>query len=260
MVLSAITIQYLLNVEQTIIEWIWINILFESIGESKAAAVTYATVGPSWSYLLTNINAFLLAVIADSLMVRTRFSKIYLPLINSFQDMEMLPCLEWIYSSHTFSVTVTSSRDWSDIISCLLYHRILKFLIGVGIANVVKISIDRFNSVKYFAGHSLWMQTSLALFSTFALTMITTSLIVYRIYTISRHNNFPSRTQTTFKGIVDLIVQSSAVYSMILLLYAISWTITESSSATPTVLQHLPQNYLLRFTEQLSFIFAVHIA
>ena len=67
MVLSAITIQYLLNVEQTIIEWIWINILFESIGESKAAAVAYATVGPSWSYLLTNINAFLLLYVTRKL-------------------------------------------------------------------------------------------------------------------------------------------------------------------------------------------------
>ena len=82
MVLSAITIQYLLNVEQTIIEWIWINILFELIGESKAAAVAYATVGPSWSYLLTNINAFLLAVIADSLMVRILFFGIFLLLIK----------------------------------------------------------------------------------------------------------------------------------------------------------------------------------
>ncbi len=66
--------------------------------------------------------------------------------MNLSPDMEMLPRLEWFYSSHTFSVTVTPSRDWSDILSCLLHHRILIFLTGVGIANVVKISIDRFNS------------------------------------------------------------------------------------------------------------------
>ncbi|KJA17418.1 hypothetical protein HYPSUDRAFT_218932 [Hypholoma sublateritium FD-334 SS-4] len=219
-VLSAITVQYLLNVEQTVIEWIWINILFETIGESKSAAVAYSTVGPSWSYLLTNINAFLLAVIADSLMI-------------------------W----RCYNV-------WNGSIRAILLPSLLLLAeIGVGIANIVKISVDRFNSIKYFSGHSLWTQTSLALFSTFALTMITTSLIVYRIYNVARYNNLPNRTKTTFKGIVDFIVQSSAVYSVVLLLYAISWTITESSSAAPTI-QQIPQNYLLRFTEQVSFIFA----
>ncbi len=47
--------------------------IFESSGEPKLAAYLYANVGPSWSYLATNINAFLLAIIADSLLVSTSF-------------------------------------------------------------------------------------------------------------------------------------------------------------------------------------------
>ncbi len=65
----AITSLYLVNVEQTAIQWFWINNFFGMAGQSKYEAYIYADIGPIWSYLVTNINATLLAFIADSLLV-----------------------------------------------------------------------------------------------------------------------------------------------------------------------------------------------
>ena len=71
MVISAITMLYLVNVEQTVVQWYFINTFFGMTGQQKAVVYTYAIVGPSWSHLVTNINVTLLGTIADSLLVRT---------------------------------------------------------------------------------------------------------------------------------------------------------------------------------------------
>ncbi len=55
--------------------------------------------------------------------------------------------------------------------------------------------------------------TILAIFSTFTLTLMTTSLISYRIITVSREVTVLKRTRNIYKEIVDLVMQSSAVYS-----------------------------------------------
>ena len=73
-VITAITALYLLNVEQTAIQWFWINGFFGMAGQPKDVVFTYADAGPIWSYLVTNINGSLLATIADSLLVRNNFS------------------------------------------------------------------------------------------------------------------------------------------------------------------------------------------
>ncbi len=72
-VISAITILYLLNLEQAAIQWFWIDGFFGMAGESKYDAYIYANAGPVWSYLITNINAIALSFIADSLLVRVFF-------------------------------------------------------------------------------------------------------------------------------------------------------------------------------------------
>ncbi len=69
MVISAITALYVLNVEQTAIQWFWMNGFFGMAGQSKSAEYDYANIGPIWSYLVTNINAALLATTADTLLV-----------------------------------------------------------------------------------------------------------------------------------------------------------------------------------------------
>ncbi len=56
--------------------------------------------------------------------------------------------------------------------------------------------------------------------------------------------------------IVDMIVQSSALYSVVLLIWAISWAITPAMPLTGS-LRQIPVNYLSRFIEEISLIVGV---
>ncbi len=100
------------------------------------------------------------------------------------------------------------------------------------------------------------MQTTLAIFSTFTLTLITTVMILYRIVTVTRQVNFPRRAQHTYRDIIDLIVQSSALYSVTLLIWAITWAIGPviTISSLP---RQIPFAYMAKFIEEMSLLVGV---
>ncbi|KJA23653.1 hypothetical protein HYPSUDRAFT_201099 [Hypholoma sublateritium FD-334 SS-4] len=196
-VISAITALYLLNVVQVVSKWVWTDRFLVLSGQSSDAAYLFANTGPSWIYLITNINAFLLATIADSLLIWRCY---------------------YIWSRSVRIIMVPLALLLTEI--------------GAGIANIARISIDHLNPVIYESGAGLQIQTSIAIFSAFALTLIATSLILYRIIATTRQTSVLKRTQNTYREIVDLVVQSSAVYSVVLLVWAISWVISPPSTAT----------------------------
>ena len=76
-VISSITALYLVNVVQAVSEWVWFDTFFLLPGQSNYAAYLHANAGPHWIYLISNINAFLLSTIADSLLVRSSFHRVY---------------------------------------------------------------------------------------------------------------------------------------------------------------------------------------
>lgn len=121
----------------------------------------------------------------------------------------------------------------------------------------MKIKIDRLNPEIYTSGTGLQIQTILGIFSAFAQTLLSTSLILYRIITITRRTNMPKQTYNTYKNIVDLVVQSSAVYSVVLLIWAISWVITPASTDG---LRRIPAANLTKFIEEITFIVAVRFS
>ena len=98
------------------------------------------------------------------------------------------------------------------------------------------------------------MQTILGIFSTFAQTLTTAILILYRIATITRNNNLPKQTYNTYKSIIDLVMQSSAIYSLVSLIWAISWVIAPESTGA---LRHNTASGLTKFIEEVAFIVAV---
>lgn len=61
---------------------------------------------------------------------------------------------------------------------------------------------------------------SSALFVTFATTMITTLLIAYRIHSIAKEN-VPKLSRRRLNHVLEMLVQSSAAYSLAALAYAI---------------------------------------
>lgn len=121
----------------------------------------------------------------------------------------------------------------------------------------MKIAADHSNPSIYRSGTGLKTQTTLAIFSAFALTLITTLLILYRIITVTRQTNLPKRGQNTYKNIVDMIIQSSALYSAVLLVWAISWVITPTPTVKSDLQRQISFNYLTNFAEELSFLVAV---
>ncbi|KJA23654.1 hypothetical protein HYPSUDRAFT_201100 [Hypholoma sublateritium FD-334 SS-4] len=184
-VISAITALYLLNVEQLAVEWSWAHI------HSTDAATAFSTTGLNYINLISNINAFLLGLIADTLLI-------------------------W----RCYNV-------WNGSICIILMPSALLLLeMGVGITNIVKIAADHSNE------GVLLIKTSLAIISACALTVLTTTLILYRIIMVSRHTSLTQRTQNNCKAIVDMVVQSSAVYSAVLLIWVISHVTTAQIPAS----------------------------
>ncbi|KJA17391.1 hypothetical protein HYPSUDRAFT_206219 [Hypholoma sublateritium FD-334 SS-4] len=119
-------------------------------------------------------------------------------------------------------------------------------------ANVVKIVADHSNPNIYRSGTALQTQTCLAIFSAFTLTLITTFLISYRIITVTQQTNLPKRSRNTYTGIVDIIAQSSALYSVVLLIWAITWVVTPKSDLR----DQISFNYIAMFSEELAFLAA----
>ena len=123
-------------------------------------------------------------------------------------------------------------------------------------ANIVTISTNYSNPSKYLSGRPVQIQTTVAIFSAFILTLITTFLILYRIINVTRRTNLPKRTQNTYKHIVDLIIQSSALYSMVLLVWAITWAVAPAFTLSSSP-QRIPFSYLSKFIEEICFIVGV---
>ena len=125
---------------------------------------------------------------------------------------------------------------------------------GAGIANIAKITRDHLNPNLYESGSGLQIQTSLALFSTFTLTLIVTSLIVYRLITVAQRTDLQKRTKYNCRMILDLIIQSSAVYMVALIIWGISWIVSPLSINSSGAIS---PGFLVKFVEELSFISAV---
>ena len=171
--------------------------------------------------------------------------------------MEVLPCLEQLAPRITSSIGTAAYRN--------RYNNLIKACFktsnysdtrtpGAGIANVARIAGAHLHPNKYKSGAGLQIQSSLAVFSAFALTLIATSLILYRIITVSRHTTVLKRGQSTYRKIIDLIIQSSATYSAVLLIWAISWVIAPSSTGTSG---SVSTKFYAKFLEDLSFFSAV---
>lgn len=68
-----------------------------------------------------------------------------------------------------------------------------------------------------------------AVFITFSTTILNTGLIVYRIYTVSRQDVL-IRSRKTYRNIIELLIQSSAVYAITSLVFAINVNALDAAS------------------------------
>ena len=78
-------------------------------------------------------------------------------------------------------------------------------------------------------------------FVTVATTLWTTILIAYRIHSVSKHN-IPKHAKQRFYRILEIIMQSSIVYSLVLVVDAVSFAIPQTESNTFPLF--MVQNYI----------------
>ncbi|KJA17377.1 hypothetical protein HYPSUDRAFT_46464, partial [Hypholoma sublateritium FD-334 SS-4] len=186
------------------------------VGGTKLEAAIYATNGPSWSCLVSNINAFFLAIVADGLLI-------------------------W----RCYNV-------WEKSLCSIIVPTVLYLVtIGACIASTITISIGNMSPEKH--EKYLTVQIGIGIFSSFALTLATTLLILYRIYSFSRHSITP-RKGTPYGGIMDYLIKSAAIYSVVSLVYGISWIVTLSPNRTPA--SEVSEKYLQKYMQIIFFITA----
>lgn len=80
-----------------------------------------------------------------------------------------------------------------------------------------------------------------AVFMTFSVTLLTTLLIVYHIYTVSSRS-VARNSRRSFKNVLDILVQSAAAYAAISLLYAVI-TVRETDTQ-PQLPYFVPASYI----------------
>lgn len=91
-----------------------------------------------------------------------------------------------------------------------------------------------------------------AFFMSFATTLVTTALIAYRIYSVSKQPGVSSRR---LKHIIDIVVQSGAIYALSQLTIAIAGVVSKPNT--------LPSTRIVAFqayAENLNVAFAVRVS
>lgn len=123
---------------------------------------------------------------------------------------------------------------------------------------ILEISIYYSNPSKFAGTVVREILDGVGLFTTSALTLVTTVLIVYRIHSVSQPDILKSR-RTSYKKIIDLLIQSAAAYSLVAFIYAIS-SIIPAASTFPSTVGEIPNVYLHAFMYQIFMITAVCVS
>ncbi|KAF8186757.1 hypothetical protein BJ912DRAFT_451579 [Pholiota molesta] len=199
LVSAAITILYLSVMVGVACQWYMTKWQFVDNGDTRDSVFLSLYTIPRWSGLVTDISFYISIVIADGLLIWRCF-------------------FVWNRSLRIISV------------SLLLI-----------IAEIALFFVDIIFQAKYIgmlvpSGSVATENNDLlaaVLFISFGTTLVTTVLIAYRIYSVSKQQLPSSRR---FNHIIDLVVQSGAIYSLSQLAYAITSILTESNAINTRII------------------------
>ena len=102
------------------------------------------------------------------------------------------------------------------------------------LSNIIIACINNLNPTNSSVIKTLNNLASAGFFMTLGSTLLTTLLIVYRIHSVVSQNAM-HRTHSPFQNILDLVVQSAALYAVVCLLYAIEGALPQSLGNGRTV-------------------------
>lgn len=153
----------------------------------------------------------------------------------------MLPCLG-SFISHHFTINIFTilpnwyiykASHWLRAVD-LTFHKVLYVsIIVIASLNNLNPSPSQGDILNKLIGASLFM--------TFAGTLVTPILIAYRIHHVFGHSILQG-TRSRFKHVVEILVQSTAVYSLAVLAYAVLNVISVTGSNAEMV--NIASNYL----------------
>ncbi|KJA17199.1 hypothetical protein HYPSUDRAFT_206371 [Hypholoma sublateritium FD-334 SS-4] len=185
MVITAISLLYLVNVASTGVQWLFLKRVFITDGATRETAFSTEVQVQFLQTLLTDIFILIVFVVADGLLIwrcynvwGKSFRVIFLPLV----------------------LVVAEAALYLSII-------IIACASNVDPSVNIQIILDKL--------------TSSALFMTSGATLLTTALIAYQIYSVTRRDPRKGATKP-YKDIAEVLVQSAAAYSLVTLLNALT--------------------------------------
>ncbi|KJA17196.1 hypothetical protein HYPSUDRAFT_206367 [Hypholoma sublateritium FD-334 SS-4] len=193
MVTTAISVLYLANVANTGLEWFFLRKVFITHGETRGTAFDVVDQANTLESFLGATLSAIVFVISDSLLI-WRCYKVW---GNS---------LRAIYLALVLLLAETALYLSIVIIPCAS---------NLDPAVPTRITLNKL--------------TGAALFMTFGVTLLTTVLIAYPIYSFARRDS-RNRTKRAFKDIAEVLVQSSAAYSLTALLSGVVAIVPQNDS------------------------------
>ncbi|PPQ75477.1 hypothetical protein CVT26_015960 [Gymnopilus dilepis] len=213
-VLPTISLLYLLYVAELSITWYQTQQAFVDNGDTRETVFTAAFFSTNWVTFVDDVIFFLMAGLADGLMIWRCFV-----VWNGSLRVVLLP-LFFMFCEIAINLSITIIFSASHLNPDIRAGQVMGILLGV------------------------------SLFMTLATTVTATLLIAYRIRSLSS-KDFPHRSSTRFGHVLEILLQSAAIYSVAALPIAIASVIPYPEDIT---VLFILQNYLWSF-----YVFAAGI-
>ncbi|KAF9563379.1 hypothetical protein CPC08DRAFT_706086 [Agrocybe pediades] len=181
-IISTITAIYVLFVVQSAIAWYRLDMTFKMHIQSSGSVSPFY--GAGWYHLLANACFSVQAELADALMIWRCY--------------------------HVWN------RSFKAIAAALF---LLIVQIGIFVATLIILPLHHLSpplAVASIVNKLISASGFITLFS----TLLTTLLISYRIHSMTVHEDGTIMSNTRFKHVVNILVQSAAAYSFVLVIYA----------------------------------------
>ncbi|PPR03016.1 hypothetical protein CVT26_004543 [Gymnopilus dilepis] len=199
-ILAAISLSYFAYSADVIMVWYLDQKAVVYDSETRDALYASLVQEPGWPILVTDVIAFILAAVADGVLIWRCF--------------------------HVCGHSLRAILVPSFLLFCEI--AIVAFNIAIDLTFLITFGVDRLNpsdsQIDLF-NRLLAVQA----FITFATTLSSTSLIAYRIYTTSK-NDIPRSSKRLLHHILEILVQSAAVYSLMAIAQAVSSVIPQTAS------------------------------
>ncbi|KAF8186763.1 hypothetical protein BJ912DRAFT_926918 [Pholiota molesta] len=188
---AAITVLYLVGILYTAVQWFSTKLQFVDNGETRDSVFLAINSAPPWVPITLNVSACITFAIADGLLIWRCFH-----VWNHSLRIILLSLVFLITEIALFLVQISFEAKFTNS------------TISVTLA-------ARLNAV-----------TSAAYFMSFGTTLVTTALIAYRIYSVSKQQGVSSKR---LKHVIDIVVQSGAVYALSQLTAALAGVVPGST-------------------------------